>query len=63
MEFLADVRFNDQHILADKLLSNLGYKSYIIKNDGEIFNVKDIVSYMIERNCDSENIVFERINK
>lgn len=62
MEYLTDGRFNQQHILAERFLHSLGYSSFIITHEGEILNVPEIDSYMVAKNCDSENIVFIRTN-
>jgi FkbM family methyltransferase len=62
MEFLTDGRFNEQHILAEKILRSLGYTSSVILDNGDIQVIGDIVSYMVKKNCDSENIVFIRTN-
>lgn len=62
MEYLSDDRFNHQHILAEKTLNDIGYKSHLILQNGEIVSVTNVASYMKDHHLDSENAVFTRIN-
>lgn len=62
MEYLDEEEQSSYTDAADILYNN-SYHSYMIKEDGELEEVTDILSYMRQNNLTSENIVFKKNNK
>jgi FkbM family methyltransferase len=59
MEFAHSNRNNTNHIIADSELKKLGYRSYLIKNNGEIELIKNYTNeYVSSLNLESDNIVY-----
>ena len=58
MEFVCPERKNANHHLAKDLLYSLGYKSYVIGEDGSLSVIEDINDYLLCKNLESDNIIF-----
>jgi FkbM family methyltransferase len=58
MEYLEPQRKNDTHKEALKILLSVGYKSYLIEQDGNLISIDDIDNYLILKKLESDNIVF-----
>lgn len=63
MEYLESKRSNAPHQEAFSLLSQWGYSSHIISNDGDLIAEKDIDTYLLKHALESDNIVFVASNK
>lgn len=60
MEFLAPERNNQSHNDAVKQLKQLGYKTYMIQQDGSLSLIADVEQHLRSNNLDSDNIVLKR---
>lgn len=61
MEYLEPNRKNESHKNALELLLSLGYKTFIIKFDGEIEAITNIDEYLETEKLESDNIVFRKV--
>jgi FkbM family methyltransferase len=60
MEYLAPGRKNESHRAATALLKQMGYRPYLINNQGQLNAADDIDEYLTSQYLDSENIVFKK---
>ncbi|MDQ3016769.1 MAG: FkbM family methyltransferase [Bacteroidota bacterium] len=60
MEYLSNKGDDTNHAIAADILSNAGYESYAIEDDGQLKLLKNIDHYLQERKITSDNIVFVR---
>ena len=61
MEFLEKSRHNEEHEKAALFMKELGYKSYVILNDGSLKEANELNAYLIATGQDSDNIVFSKL--
>lgn len=60
MEFLSEIRGNEEHLKARQLLLDNRYHSYSISQDGSLSPVVNIEAYLRDQEVDSDNIVFKK---
>jgi FkbM family methyltransferase len=60
IEYLSEKRGNENHLNARDFLNGLGYKSFSIKEDGQIQFLENIPEYLRIKGLDSDNIVFQK---
>lgn len=62
MEYLEDNRGNTSHIEATRLLLQEGYKSHLIKENGDLewIDANSISAYLKKHSMESDNIVFRK---
>lgn len=58
MEYLEPKRNNQNHKKAEEMLLKIGYKSYIITQEGTLQKIADIEKYLFSKSLESDNIVF-----
>lgn len=58
LEFLASERFNSSHHKAAAILEEANFKAHTINDEGNLELCPDIEKYLLEKNIDSENVVF-----
>ena len=59
MEFVCPERGNKNHHTAQDLLHQMGYTSYVIRDDGSLREIKDINKYLDDKKLESDNIIFK----
>jgi len=62
MEYLSSTRGNSNHQQATQLLTQLGFKTYSIKEDGGLEICVDADAYLKDNGIDSDNLVFQKTN-
>jgi FkbM family methyltransferase len=58
LEFLSSERFNSSHHKAAEILEKASFKAHTINSEGNLELCPNIEKYLLEKNIDSENVVF-----
>jgi FkbM family methyltransferase len=58
LEFLSSERFNSSHHKAAEILEKANFKAHTINDEGQLEPCPDVEKYLLEKNIDSENVVF-----
>jgi FkbM family methyltransferase len=62
MEYLSDVRGNEEHIKAEQFLYNLGFEPYLIDDSGKLQSVSSVVGHLRNEGLESDNIAFVKVS-
>jgi hypothetical protein len=62
MEYLSEKRGNHQHQNAKDLLEGLGYRCFLIDQNGETYLAGDLNAYLNSGKMESDNVVFLKAN-
>jgi FkbM family methyltransferase len=58
MEYLHPTRSNENHVKAVTLMRQLGYRTHVINEIGSLVEVNDLEAYIIQKDFESDNVVF-----